>query len=128
VTARFDIAVKAGQHLRLKFTFTHDTGEVDGDGAAIYAPLYNFADARVRMQIRQAPGYPVLAEVSLEGGGGISTGEESQIFVVLTADQTAALVRGYYDIIAEFPFGDTVRLIEGRVLVDPAITEGSPDV
>jgi hypothetical protein len=116
----YTLRVDAGATLRLDLRFTYDTGELDEDDQPVYA-AYDFTGATLRMQVRTEPGGTLLA--GLSSVDGIEIGDDGLISVHLTAEQTAALTRGRYDIVCDFPSGDTKRLLEGTVAVSPQITE-----
>jgi hypothetical protein len=125
MAGKFTLHIEAGATLRLMLKSTYDTGTLDDDGNPVYT-AYDLTDATITMQIREHTGTAVLAEVSTDDGG-VTLGDDNEITIVLTAEQTTSLRRGRYDILAEFPSGDTKRLLEGPVSVSPRITEETTD-
>lgn len=103
---------------------TFDMSAVWADAAGAPEDL---TDVLARMQVRKTHrSEEVLLSLDSDAIGGITLDVPTgTISVVASATQTAALpgrLRGVYDLELEFPGGRVVRLLQGRVTVDPEVT------
>lgn len=79
------------------------------------------------MQVRKAAGQPVLVDLSTDDGSIVvePDGQQGQVDVVMSAEQTSALTlrKAVYDLELTFPLGEVVRLVQGKIAISPNITE-----
>lgn len=78
-----------------------------------------------KLQARTAPGNAtVLLELTTENGGiVIAPGGVITLVVPLVQARLLTFQTAVYDLILIAPGGDRVRLLEGRILVSPGVTE-----
>ena len=85
----------------------------------------NLTDYTANLQIRATHEAPVIKELT-ETAGITITGAEGKILIELTDVETMALeiINGVYDLLMTSPTPDydQTRLIEGDVIVSPAVT------
>lgn len=83
-----------------------------------------------KMQIRASknPTSPVLAEYSTVNGYLTIAGSAGQILIDVPGSQTQLLyiTSGLYDLYAINPGGESFRVMQGNVLIDPSITRPLP--
>lgn len=75
------------------------------------------------MQIRMAVGGTVL--INLTDTDGITLGGAAgtiDIYISDTQTEAIAVRRAVYDLYIQFAAGDRTRLLEGKVVIDPAVT------
>jgi hypothetical protein len=120
--AKYDLHVETGATFRLSFVYGRRTGATDVDGNPVVEP-YDLTGCTARMQIRQSIGRDVLVQADTDAGIVID-GPAGRIVVTLTDEQTATLVvrRGVYDLEVEYPSGDVVRVLEGKVTISANVT------
>lgn len=80
--------------------------------------------ARMHVRARAGAPDPPLVELTTENGGLTIDGPNGTIDVVVSAAQTTALPVGrvVYDLLLVAPSGDIIRLIEGSMVIDAAVT------
>lgn len=122
---RYDIVIEQGATFDLPLQYC------DSDGVPV-----NLAGCTARMQIREAPASAVVVEFNstLTANGFIilngpselrEDGANGNLRILLSAANSAALpaFRGRYDLELHFPDHTVLRLLEGRVTVEPEITK-----
>lgn len=118
---KFDLKIEQGA------TFSFSVTRKDKVGTPIDLSGYT-----ARMQIRQAQGAEIIIEASTANGKlNIPIGADGTVFVKLSATDTAKLryTRCVYDLKA-FKGSDglnDLRILQGNVLVSPAITQDPGD-
>jgi hypothetical protein len=114
--ATHNIVIEQGATFELTATWTDEGSPVD------------LTDVLARMQIRNRYSSPdAYVSVDSDTLGGIAVDALTGVVSVeIPAVQTAALpgrLRGVYDLELLFPSGRVVRLLKGRVRVDPEVTK-----
>lgn len=108
--------IKAGASFRQILTWTDD------DGNPIPVAGYD-----ARLQIREHRGFPPLLDLTV--GDGITFGPEAnQVSIYIGASRTAALpyrspLRYDLRLVAVADVEEAERLVQGAVVVDPAVTQ-----
>jgi hypothetical protein len=83
----------------------------------------NLAGYTARMQVRRAPGSPLIVELTTENGRITLGGAAGTIDLSIDAATTAAITPALYSYDLELVTGATVyRLVEGKLNVTPNIT------
>jgi len=124
VTAgRVDLYIEQGATYRRTWRWN----TVSPDGLTL-TPI-NLTGYIARMQIRRSQGATASVSISTESGGITLGGTAGTVSIVLTDDQTDVLQpkSAVYDLELEAPNGDVYRFIQGRITVDPNITQESDD-
>lgn len=125
MAATYDIDVDQGSTKRFNFTWSRNTGTVD---LPVWTP-YDLTGCTAKMQIRVAPGKPVLVEITDSSTDGSLTlepgGVPGRVDVWLSDENTALLTvkNTRYDLEILFPSGDTYRILQGKVTCSLAITQ-----
>lgn len=119
-----DLTIQQGATFREDYVWREGTPEAPGDPISLVG-------ATLRMQIRKSQGGEVLLEATI--GDGLSTGGiDGTIVLLLPPSKTNNLsVRSArYDLEATYSVDDVHRVLEGRVIVKPNITQdpGEPVV
>lgn len=93
------------------------------DGGTTPGEPYDLSGARAAMQIRTIVGGKLLAEIS-DGDGIVLGGIDGTLNLTLSAAKTAAVEveNAVYDLVVTFPSNDVVRVLEGNVYCDLAVT------
>lgn len=109
-----------------------NTANLDVDQGADFEATFTYEDSSgtpidvtgwtALMQLRTAPGSVVF--VQLTDSSGITVGTTDGTFTVaMTKEQTALLTQDcHYDLLVTDGGGETIRLVEGTVRVDLAIS------
>lgn len=118
--AKKDLYIEQGATFGLSFTWREGTTEEPGDP-------HDLTGAVARMQIRKKQQDPALVSASSDGvvpkitlGGAAGT-----VALELSDEDTDLLTSksALYDLEVELADGTVVRLLQGRVTVDPNITQ-----
>ena len=114
--AQHNITILQGATFDMSATWADDVGNPE-----------DLTGVLARMQVRQShKSEEVLLDLDSDALGGITLDVPTgKIDVSIAAGLTAALpgrLRGVYDLELEFPGGRVVRLLQGRVRVDPEVT------
>jgi len=114
--SQHDITILQGATFDMSATWTDDTGNPE-----------DLTGVLARMQVRKSHrSDEVLLNLDSDTLGGITLDiPTAEISIEVTPTLTAALpgrLRGVYDLELEFPGGRVVRLLQGRVRVDPEVT------
>jgi hypothetical protein len=114
--ATLNIVIEQGATFELSATWTDGGDPVD------------LTDVLARMQVRKKySSEDAYLDLDSDTLGGITVNElTGKIDVAIPAADTAALpgrLRGVYDLELLFPSGRVVRLLKGRVRVDPEVTK-----
>lgn len=117
---QYDLRIQQGATFRRVFTWYTNYVSADHEDNET-ADLEDFT---ARLQARVRPGdAPVI---DLIDGSGITLDEEAgTITVLLTDEQTEALdfLEARYDLELESAGGEVTRLLEGRVVLSPEVTD-----
>jgi hypothetical protein len=118
MAGKFDLNIDQGTDFEV--TFAYCAGVV-GDPTAV-GPPFDVTGWTALLQLRTAPGSLVV--LSLTDSAGITVGTTDGTFAVaMTAAQTALLTQDCeYDLLATTPAGKPIRIVEGDVIVDLAIS------
>lgn len=95
------------------------------DGGVTPGALYDLTGCTARSQLRTAIGaVPALLELT-EVAGITLGGVAGTILYVITDEQTMLLVvkKALYDLYVTFPSGETRRVLKGKVIIDPTVTD-----
>lgn len=108
MAARYDINIDQGQTYDLLLTYKTAAGQVR-----------DLTGCSVAMQIRTAPGAPVVLDMADVAGGLVIDPLDGRISISIPDEVTAGLAAGRYkyDLVIEFPNGKSRRLLEGSVKV-----------
>jgi hypothetical protein len=84
----------------------------------------NLTGYSARLQLRDAVGGTVLAELSTDNGGIALGGAAGTVTVSIPGAETAlySFKSAVYDMLLTGPSGSRRRLVEGKVTVSPAVT------
>lgn len=120
---RVDLYIEQGATYRR--TWRWNTVSTDG---LVLTPI-NLTGYIARMQIRRSQGAPATVSLTTENGGITLGGAAGTVTVYMTDDQTDLLQpkSAVYDLELEAPNGDVYRFIQGRITVDPNITQEADD-
>ncbi len=123
---QYDLYIEQGATFRTVLTYLHRDGTVDVNGDPIAVP-YDLTGCEVRMQIRQRRGTEVLISVTTANGAIVIDPDPTTGRMVITisdeATDSLTMSRARYDLEVEYPSGDVIRLIEGRVSISGNITQ-----
>jgi hypothetical protein len=124
--ATYDIYVEQGATFRMSLIYGHKSGTLDADGNEIITP-YDLSGVLVRLQIRQRTGSVVLISATTGNGGIFLDLVTARVTITFPAKATDLLTmrRAKYDLELQFPSGDVVRLVQGKVTISAAITQGA---
>ena len=97
------------------------------DGKRTPGDPYDLTGWTARMQIRKKQGAEILLEATTENGRLILGGATGRVTMRFDAQATSALTSksGEYDLELIDPDGNVFILLEGRVTVDPNITQAA---
>jgi hypothetical protein len=111
--ATWNITIEQGATFRAVLAVADELGPVTLTG-------YSAA-----MQVREEPDFAtVLLDLTSTNGGITINGPAGTLSLLVSATVTAALdwTHAVYDLLIVAPGGDTTRLVEGSVTVDPGVT------
>jgi hypothetical protein len=112
------LALEQGSTYRRRITWCEP-----GITAGTVGPPRDLTECVAHMQIRTGLGGTVLVDLTEISGLALG-GVAGTIDIYITDVQTTAITmrRAVYDLYVQFPTGDRIRLIEGKVSIDPAVT------
>jgi hypothetical protein len=119
-----NLYIEQGAAFTLVFTW------YPSDPTAVPPPAPNdLTGATAAMQIRAKQGAPILVDATDANGKIVLGGVTGTVAIELTADDTEMIpVRtAYYDLEITLATGTVFRLLQGRVTVDPNITQDAGD-
>jgi hypothetical protein len=125
--ASYDLYIEQGATFRFSMVYGHQDGTVDVNGNPNVVP-YDLTNAKLRMQIRQRRGGEVLVAATTTNGGIIvETPSSGRFTMILTDEVTDSLTikRAMYDLECQWPSGEVSRVLQGKVTISPAITQGA---
>jgi hypothetical protein len=118
--AQKDLYIEQGATFVLSFAWLEGTAATPGDP-------HDLTDATARMQIRPKAGQAPLVDVSSDGVDPaiVLGGTAGTVLVTLTDTATDALTvkKGVYDLEVDYGGGEVYRLLEGKVVVSPNVTQ-----
>lgn len=119
-----DLYIEQGATWRFGFNWHHE-GPPDANGQPTAGDPYDLTGWTIRMQVRKSQQSPVIVDASTTNGKITTIPLEGRIDVKLTDEDTDMLTTrsALYDLEAEDSSGDVYRLLQGRVTVDPNITQ-----
>ncbi len=123
--ATYDLYIEQGATFRFTMVYGHKDGTVDADGNPNVVP-YDLTGCKARMQIRQRRGGEVLVSATTTNGGiVIPDPTNGRLVVTITDEATDSLnvPRAKYDLEVSYPSGDVIRILQGKVTVNPNITQ-----
>lgn len=122
VASSRDLFIEQGATFTFGFQWVRETSE------NVYDPV-NITGYKIRMQIREKHGSPVLISATTENNFFvIVTPTEGRVRLTLPAVETDKLTKTplKYDIEMVSPAGDVFRVLQGNVKVSPNITQDEP--
>lgn len=127
--AKHDLYIEQGATYRRRLVF-READELDENGEVVPGQPIDLSGYSARMQVRrtQQGAVAIALNSTLDGGLHID-GPLGQIDIHMTDEQTDVLTpkTALYDIEIESPTGDVTRLMQGKITVDPNITQESDD-
>jgi hypothetical protein len=126
--ATYDLYIEQGSTFRVSLVYGHKDGTVDVDGNANVVP-YDLTGCVARMQVRQRRASEVLISATTSNGGIVFDADPTtgKLTITITDEATNALSvsKARYDLEIGYPSGDVVRILQGKVTVDPNITQNA---
>jgi hypothetical protein len=124
VAAKKDLYIEQGATFELSFVWHEGTAEAPGDPR-------DLTGAEARMQIRKSQQSAALLTATSTGEDPKITlgGTEGTVDLLLTDEDTDTLTskQALYDLEVELADGKVYRLLQGKVTVDPNITQMPED-
>jgi hypothetical protein len=121
----YDLYIEQGATFRFTMVYGYRDGTLDVDGNPVLIP-YDITGCDIRMQIRQRRGTPALITATT-GNGAIliddPTGGKFVMSFTSAMTNTLTMKRAAYDIEVEYPSGDVLRILQGKVNISPNITQ-----
>jgi hypothetical protein len=122
VAPTYDLALDQGATWRQDFVYRYISG---GTAASPTYTSHDITGCIARMHIRQRVGLPILVALTTANGGVLFGDPVEGEFTINISDEqtdTLALKRAVYDLELEYPSGDVVRLLQGKILISPNVT------
>lgn len=123
--ATYDLYVEQGATFRMNMTYGRRDGTLDLNGDPVVIP-YDLTGCTARLQIRQRRGALVLISATTTNGGIVFDADPTSGKMVITfsdeATDALTMSRARYDLELEYPSGDVVRILQGKVSIDGNIT------
>ena len=120
-----DLFIEQGATFALGFNWFRESTIVTGEPGA----AYDLTGAIARMQVRTSQQSSIITEASTVNGKIICGGPSGRVDIKLTAADTDLIsVKGaLYDLEVEMVGGDVYRLLQGKVVMSPNITQKPTD-
>lgn len=117
-----NLALEQGSSWRKQFEWHQAPPE--GSPPGTLGDPYDLTGCTAIAQIRTGPGGRLMVELT-DGDGITLGGEDGTIAVHITGEKARELTsrRGQWDLYIIFPSGDPVRLLDGKVTIDPTVTQ-----
>lgn len=116
---KLDLTLEQGATYRRQLLWRHPSA----DGGTTPGDPYNLTGCTAHMQIRTKVGGDVLVDLNDQDGITLG-GSAGTIEIVVSSSRTMSLTvtKAVYDLYVHFPNSDVVRVLDGKVTIDPTIT------